>query len=205
MDNTQDNKARTLEAARKLLFENGYGGTTSVAVAREAGTSKATIYRHFGNMDGLLQRVIEIEVERFQPPQAQDIVDFNSFRAAMVGFGTNLLTFLNNPETIHFSRMLSEQARQQPKATKLYFEAAYQGTADSFESMIEIGAPYCRSVALPEDARAERYVALLKGHRYESAVLGLESAPYPNPKQTSIACFNAVFIESSAKDKSRKT
>ena len=199
MENTQDNKARTLKAARKLLFEKGYKGTTTVAVAREAGTSKATIYRYFGNMDGLLKKVIETEVERFKPPQALDIVNFNSFRTAMVGFGTNLLTFLNNPETIHFSRMLSEQARQQPKATKLYFEAAYQGTADSFEVMIALGARYCHSVSLPDDARAERYVALLKGHRYERAVLGLDPAPYPEPERCSAACFDAVFKKSSAK------
>ena len=205
MENTQDNEARTLKAARKLLFANGYNGTTTVAVAREAGTSKATIYRYFGNMDGLLQKVIETEVERFKPPQSQDIVDFESFRTAMVGFGTNLLTFLNNPETIHFSRILSEQARQQPKATKLYFEAAYQGTADSFEAMIAIGAPHCRSVALPEDARAERYVALLKGHRYERAVLGLDPAPYPEPERTSAACFDAVFKKSIAKGRNPKT
>ena len=116
----------------------------------------------------------------------------------MVGFGTNLLTFLNNPETIHFSRMLSEQARQQPKATRLYFEAAYQCTANSFEAMIAMGAPHCHSVALPDHARAERYVAFLKGHRYERAVLGLDPAPYPEPERSSAACLKPCLRKAAA-------
>ena len=193
MDIHDNNRARTLKAARTLLFERGYSGTTTAEVARVAGTSKATIYRHFGNMQGLLEKVVETEVARFAPPDAKPITDFDSFRAVMVAFGENLLAFLNAPETIRFSRILQEQARYQPEATKLYFDAAYEGTATCFDRMIAAGAGYARHVALPIDARGERFMALLKGHRFERAVLDLEQTPYSDPEAISAACFDAVF------------
>ena len=193
MKENDDNKSRTLAAARKLLFEKGYGGTTSADVARLAGTSKATIYRHFGNMNGLLEKVIEAEVARFAPASAAPITDFASFRAAMIGFGANLLEFLNRPETIRFSRMLQEEARSHPEATRLYFEAALEGTAACFEKMILAGAAYTDCIGLPLEARGECYMALLKGHRYERAVLGLDPSPYPDPEGSSTASFDAVF------------
>ncbi|MEM7567837.1 MAG: helix-turn-helix domain-containing protein, partial [Pseudomonadota bacterium] len=125
-----DNRTRTLAAARALFFEKGFAATSSRAIAQKAGTSKATIYAAFGSMEGLLAAVIADEVARFDAPGGAEIMDFESFRAAMVTFGGRLLTFLGDPETFRFSRIMHEEARGRPEVTRIYFEAAYQGTCD---------------------------------------------------------------------------
>lgn len=194
IDQPPENARRTLAAARKLFFQNGFAKTSSVEIARAAGTSKAIIYQHFGDMNGLLLAVIEAEVAAFTAPKLPPISDFESFRESVVGFGATLLEFLNDPQTIHFSRMMHEQARECPSASQLYFDAAYNGTCRSLADLITQGLPYAEPhlPGAPLEA-AERYIALLKGHRYEMAVLGLSDAPFPKAQFDSEACFAIAF------------
>jgi AcrR family transcriptional regulator len=48
------NRARLREAARRLVGEHGAERVTMEAVAREAGVGKGTLFRRFGDRDGLL-------------------------------------------------------------------------------------------------------------------------------------------------------
>jgi len=51
-----------IEAARRLFEDNGYAGTTLVAIASEAGVVVETIYRGFDGKAGLLEEVIQAAV-----------------------------------------------------------------------------------------------------------------------------------------------
>ncbi|MEU5026609.1 TetR/AcrR family transcriptional regulator [Streptomyces milbemycinicus] len=48
------NRARLLEAARRLVSEHGAEHVTMEAVAKEAGVGKGTLFRRFGDREGLL-------------------------------------------------------------------------------------------------------------------------------------------------------
>lgn len=50
---------RIVTAAARLLADGGTAAVTTRAVAREAGVQAPTIYRHFGDKDGLLDAVAE--------------------------------------------------------------------------------------------------------------------------------------------------
>ncbi len=45
-------------ATIKIFSEKGYGGTTTKDVASEAGVNEATLYRKYGNKEGLLERAV---------------------------------------------------------------------------------------------------------------------------------------------------
>lgn len=51
-------RARLLAATREVLVERGGGSDVEAVVAR-AGVSKALVWRHFGNRDGLLAAAVE--------------------------------------------------------------------------------------------------------------------------------------------------
>ena len=53
-DTSPDARARTLRAATKLLATGGRDAVTTRAVSAAAGVQPPTIYRHFGDMQGLL-------------------------------------------------------------------------------------------------------------------------------------------------------
>lgn len=75
--------ARVLDATFAEVADHGLGALTVEAVAVRAGSSRATLYRHFpGGRDELVARTIEREVERFfaavqaaAPPPTSGVVD----------------------------------------------------------------------------------------------------------------------------------
>ena len=56
-------RRRIVDAAREVLLERGHGGTSSRAVADEAGVRLSLVHYHFGGKHGLLLEVLERENE----------------------------------------------------------------------------------------------------------------------------------------------
>src|SRR5689334_15303054 len=59
MQQVSDARAPILDAAARLLAEHGARGVTTRAVAQAAGVQAPTIYRLFGDKDGLIDAVAE--------------------------------------------------------------------------------------------------------------------------------------------------
>lgn len=51
---------RILFAAKELFAKNGYENTSTVAIARQAGTSESQLMKHFGSKQGLLFAIIDL-------------------------------------------------------------------------------------------------------------------------------------------------
>lgn len=54
----QQAQAQLLDAAERLFVERGYAASTMEAIAREAGYSRAVVYRHFRNRDDLMDALV---------------------------------------------------------------------------------------------------------------------------------------------------
>jgi len=52
-------KQRIIQSALKLFSHNGIQGTSAAMIAKDAKVSDALIFRHFQNMDGLLNEITE--------------------------------------------------------------------------------------------------------------------------------------------------
>src|SRR5664279_5762325 len=50
---------RLLMAAKRLFAQHGYENTSTLAIAREAGTSESQLMKHFGNKQGLLVAIFD--------------------------------------------------------------------------------------------------------------------------------------------------
>jgi AcrR family transcriptional regulator len=50
---------RILRAAKQLFAQHGYENTSTVAIAREAGTSESQLMKHFGSKQGLLMAILD--------------------------------------------------------------------------------------------------------------------------------------------------
>jgi AcrR family transcriptional regulator len=50
---------RILRAAKLLFAQNGYENTSTVAIARDAGTSESQLMKHFGSKHGLLVAILD--------------------------------------------------------------------------------------------------------------------------------------------------
>ncbi len=52
-------RERILSAAKELFAKNGYENTSTVAIARQAGTSESQLMKHFGSKQGLLFAIVD--------------------------------------------------------------------------------------------------------------------------------------------------
>jgi AcrR family transcriptional regulator len=52
-------RERILVSAKHLFARNGYENTSTVAIAREAGTSESQLMKHFGSKQGLLAAILD--------------------------------------------------------------------------------------------------------------------------------------------------
>lgn len=67
--------ARILQAAKGLFASRGYENTTTVAIARAAGTSESQLMKHFGSKQGILEAVFEESWRALNDGAAQAIAD----------------------------------------------------------------------------------------------------------------------------------
>jgi|Deesub1362A_J573_1020465.scaffolds.fasta_scaffold00939_19 AcrR family transcriptional regulator len=55
----RDTRQRLLEASLRLISEKGYLGATTREIAREAGVTELTLFRHFGSKKALFEEVLK--------------------------------------------------------------------------------------------------------------------------------------------------
>ena len=117
-------KDRILTSARALFFEKGFENVSTDLLASEASVSKATIYRHFKNMLDILDTVARDEAAKFKTGLPRDVATRDALQRALTEFGTELLGFLNQKETLDFSRLIHEEARANPQLGQTFYAAA---------------------------------------------------------------------------------
>lgn len=52
-------RERLLMSAKELFSRDGYENTSTIAIARQAGTSESQLMKHFGNKEGLLEAIFD--------------------------------------------------------------------------------------------------------------------------------------------------
>lgn len=88
-----DVRSTIVEAAARLLHEGGLPAVTTRGVAAEAGVQAPTIYRIFGDKDGLLDAVAEHELKQYvggksAVPESDDpVTDLRAAWDRHIGFG----------------------------------------------------------------------------------------------------------------------
>jgi AcrR family transcriptional regulator len=59
-----ERREQLLDAAKSIVDERGFHAVSIEAVARRAGITRPVVYGHFGDLDGLLEALVERESER---------------------------------------------------------------------------------------------------------------------------------------------
>jgi AcrR family transcriptional regulator len=93
---------RILQAGRALFATRGYEKTSTVAIARLAGTSESQLMKHFGSKEGLLEAIFDITWEQLATHFAR-LKEIKSPRDKLFAL---LETFLNGLEADPASKEL---------------------------------------------------------------------------------------------------
>jgi len=187
-------KVRILQAARALFFEHGFSAVSTDTLSRTAGVSKASIYKYFGDMHGVLAAVVGHEGNSL----SIDVVPLadtpDAFWQALITYGTNLLVLLNQDFCIQLDRMLHEEARQHPELIKIFYDAAYGRGHREITELIQHGQRkgFIRKLQ-PADALADNLASMWNGLAFTRTRLGLIDRPYENPAAWARQCVETLF------------
>ncbi len=135
-----ERKAQILSTAAKLFAQQGYEGTKTSQIAREAGVNEAIIFRHFTNKEELYWAVLsEISTsnrwsERLKAILSQDIRPED----ALCQIARELLERnTNNP---HYSRLLLFAGLENHKLSHRFFRSYVAGLYDELATYIRAQA-----------------------------------------------------------------
>lgn len=107
----RDLRARVMDATFAEVAQNGLGGLTVEAVASRAGSSRATIYRHFpGGRDELVMSTLRREVGRFFDRLAASLPPGADLVARVAALVTGARRLLGEHEVLQ--RLLVDEAEE---------------------------------------------------------------------------------------------
>jgi len=101
-----------LTAALDLLVEAG-DGLTMTAVARRASCSKETLYKWFGDREGLLTATVQWQAAKVRVPLVdRRTLDANSLKASISQFGRDLLATIAGSTSVALNRLAVSHATE---------------------------------------------------------------------------------------------
>jgi len=99
-----------LNAVLRLLVEEG-DRLTMTAVARRASCSKETLYKWFGDRDGLLTATVRWQASKVRAGNYdRQRLDANSLRESLMGFAANWLSVISSRTSIALNRVAISHA-----------------------------------------------------------------------------------------------
>jgi AcrR family transcriptional regulator len=94
-----------LDAVLSLMVEKG-SGLTMTAVARRASCSKETLYKWFGDRDGLLTATVQWQASKVRVvPVDGERLDLASLTASLEGFASDWLKVISSDTSIALNRV----------------------------------------------------------------------------------------------------
>lgn len=102
-----------LLSANELFLEHGYDAVSLDDIVNHAGGSKASIYKYFGNKEGLFTAICDYRTDKFfkdiciaYQPEKDDLRDY--LIQTLISFNTHL----NKPENAAFMRLVLERTQR---------------------------------------------------------------------------------------------
>ena len=141
---SQQRRRDILLAGKKVFFQSGYQLASVERIAEVAGTTKRTVYDHFGSKEALFAEVIAFAGELFVGllPSADNLPEAPA--EGLRSFATRLANLVGAPDSLRFQRLVIAEAERHPAMGRALYETAVLGAervlATYLGSCVERGA-----------------------------------------------------------------
>jgi TetR/AcrR family transcriptional repressor of mexJK operon len=125
---SQQRRRDILLAGKKVFFEHGYALTSIDRIAAVAGTTKRTVYDHFGSKDALFAEVIAFSSEQLVAlllPTAEALP--MPLAEGLRLFIAQLTELVTRPDIVRFQRLVIAEAERHPQFGQVLYETAILG------------------------------------------------------------------------------
>jgi TetR/AcrR family transcriptional regulator, mexJK operon transcriptional repressor len=130
-----------LAATRAVFLRAGAGGLSIEAVALDAGVSKVTIYKQFGDRAGLLSELVGAESDWME--QAFAAIDFAGpdFARALLHGCQRLMAFLLRRDVMDFDAQMQLASAQHPALVARFVAAGPSRLHAALSAALAVGLP----------------------------------------------------------------
>ncbi|RXF74341.1 TetR/AcrR family transcriptional regulator [Hansschlegelia zhihuaiae] len=106
-----ERRAAVLDAVLALLVEKGAAALTMTAVAQRARCSKETLYKWFGDRDGLLSETVRWQASKVRAgAYDRQHLDAGALRESLEAFAANWLSVISSQTSVALNRVAIGQA-----------------------------------------------------------------------------------------------
>jgi TetR/AcrR family transcriptional repressor of mexJK operon len=133
----QNRRKAMIEAAYSLFIEKGYGSVSVDDIIRVSRGSKSSLYKFFGNKEGILKAVIESLAEEFLREIHLEFPSGGTPREALNRIGVVFADLALSDIAINQHRHAVSHARAFPDLAKLWYESGPKKTMDGFADFLE--------------------------------------------------------------------
>ncbi|MFI8977346.1 TetR/AcrR family transcriptional regulator [Nocardia asteroides] len=119
-------RLRIMEAAMEVFLRHGYLGTRIDEIAKVAGSSKQTIYKHFGSKDKLFEQIVFDRLGGIDQVFREAIGELASTDDVEITLRTvahRFVHLLTRPAQLRVRRLVIAEAGRFPQLGRAYFEA----------------------------------------------------------------------------------
>jgi len=155
---SQQRRRDILLAGKKVFFQSGYPLASVDRIAEVAGTTKRTVYDHFGSKEALFAEVIAFAGGQFVGllPSADDLPEAPA--EGLRAFAARLADLVGSPDSLRFQRLVIAEAERHPAMGRALYETAVLGAERVLATYLE--ACVARGHLRPHDAAATARIVL---------------------------------------------
>lgn len=190
--------AAVLDAAEQVFLRDGYVGASMDEVARLAGASKQTVYKHFGSKERLFVELVTAMTVATGDPVGHEGPDASTdVGEALTTLAVAMLDAVLTPRILRLRRLVIGEANRFPGLGRALFEhgpaRAIAGVERRLLQWVETGALPPHDAA----AAAQDYNWLVMGAPLNAAMLlGDEAIPAPAERRAHAASAVAALLRS---------
>lgn len=165
-------RERLLDAARDVFLEQGYAGASVNEVVARAGGSLATLYKQFGNKEGLFTAAMERHIATAWAVLEEGRRDHQALEQVLYELGRRMLKLVFEPGVIRLVRGLAFEAERAPELGELFLTRGPDQTRQALASYLSEQVDSGRlDLDDPREA-AGMFVGMLLGEWHIDALLG---------------------------------
>lgn len=192
-----DRQRAVLDKALELLVEGGEKALTTAAIARAAGCSKESLYKWFGDRDGLLVAIVSRQASKVLPgADPATNMSADQLRTALEEFAKSLLETISGDVSLALNRLAIGQASKSETGLGAILEKSGRArigrqTTTLLEKGCALGYLRCED---PQEAYSTLYGLVVRDQHIRMLLGGTTQT---SPKDLELAAKTAVnqFIE----------
>lgn len=165
--------AQVLDGARSVILARGFDGASVDDIAREAGISKATLYRYFPDKSSLFQAVMRRDCSAQASAMPVPIPDDRPLEEALTEAGRRYITFVTSDQARSMFRAAVFEAERFPEVGRAFYAAQVDRGRACLAPLVAAGAARGEVAIDDLDLATHRFLALCKAEVFFKQLFGM--------------------------------